>query len=96
MTDDATPRILQSIQQELAELRRITEQHGTSTNRAIGNLAQGILQLRTAIESQGTDIMTMALAVGEQGARLAAVENRIAAVENRLASIERQLPPTQQ
>ena len=87
MTDDTTPRILQAIQAKLGSI----EEHGIATNRAIGNLAQSILQLRTAIDSQATDIRTMMLALGEQGAKLGSVENRLASLEERIGAIETQL-----
>jgi hypothetical protein len=61
MTDDTTPRILQSIQAKLATL----EEHAIAGNRSMGKLAESILELRRALEIQGTDIHTVALAIGE-------------------------------
>lgn len=96
MTDDTTPRVLQSIQTQLGQLKADLDRYAVTTNRSVGNLANSILQLRTVIESQGTDIHTMALAVAENAARLAGVEDRLGNVENRLAGIENLLPATRQ
>ena len=63
---DATPRILQAIQADLVELK----EHALSHNRSIGNLAQSILQLRT-------DSNTVMLAVNENSAHMASLENRV-------------------
>ncbi|MBI3419780.1 MAG: hypothetical protein HY053_06580 [Proteobacteria bacterium] len=76
MTDDATPRILQAIQDRLANIERKIEESAVTTNRSIGKLAEGILQLRTTIDSQGTDIHTMMLTLREHGERLSALEKR--------------------
>jgi phage shock protein A len=91
MTDQTSPRVLQSIQADLAELKELAH----TTHRSIGNLAQSILQLRT-------DSNTVMLAVNENSARMASLENRvtrmlsdidtrIADLDTRLSVIEQQL-----
>ena len=75
--EDLNTHILQAIRAELGALARKFDEQSMTANRSIGKLAEGILQLRQQIESQGTDIHTMALAIGEHGARLAALEKRL-------------------
>ena len=75
MTDDATPRILQAIQDRLNVIERKIDEHAASNAHITTNLARSVLELRRVLENHAADLSIMVQVATDTATRVGSLEH---------------------